>query len=1049
MTLSDLSVRRPVLATVFSLIIIAFGLIAFTRLPLRELPDVDRPVVSVNASYPGASAQVVVNQITRVIEDQLSGHDGIDVINSASRDGRSSINIEFTLDRDLEDATNDVRNAVSRARGQLPADIDEPVIRKADADSDAIIWFSLQSTTLDRMALTDYADRYIVDRLAVLNGVANVQIGGGFRRALRIWLDTNAMAARGITVQDVESALRSQNIELPAGYVQSEERDYQVRVARAFETPEQFQRLPIAGAGGPEVAVVRLGDIARVEIEPQERRSIFRGNGVEQVGLGIVRQSRSNALDVGRLVKEEVERLRPTLPEGTDIIISYDSTVFIDRAISRVGQTLLESTALVVLVIFLFLGSWRAAFIPAAVIPVCLIGAFLILLIFGFSINLLTLLALVLAIGLVVDDSIVVLENAQRRVDTLGEPPLVAAERGSRQVFFAIVATSAVLVAVFLPLLFVGGYVGRLFVELAVTIAGVVVISAFAALSLSPMMCSKLLKPVKTSTRLSRFVDGLLDSLRASYRASLEAAMRVKALVFIVFAGVVILGGYLFTQLSSELTPPEDRGNLAVFAQAPEGAGFEYMSRVMSQVEDILLEYVESGEAQRVMVVAPSFGDAGANRFSSGLARVFLADWEHRERSGAEIETEMNARFAQIPGATVRARMQNPFQGGGGGGGGADGASIVLLGSTYESLAVVAQRVMDRMRESPNFQRPRMNYQPTSPRVLVDIDRERAAALGVSVQAIGRTLEATMGSRRVNTITDRGEEYYVYLQAERDERSNIADLANKYVRSDRTGELVPLSTLVNVNTVGDSAERRRMNRQASVTISASIAGDYAIGDALEELETLARAEVGNEPVTIDYTGAARQYKQSTGAIAFAFAFALIVVFLVLAAQFESFVHPFVIMVSVPLALTGGLFGLYLFNGTLNIYSQIGLIILIALAAKNGILIVEFANQLRDEGRNVRDAIIEASDLRVRPVLMTSVATIVGAIPLILGHGAGAESRFTIGVVIFFGLLVATLLTLFVVPVFYDLLARYTKSPDATAKEIEAFEHREAAARPAE
>ena len=1045
MTLSDLSVRRPVLATVFSLIIIAFGLIAFTRLPLRELPDVDRPVVSVNATYPGASAQVVENQITRIIEGQLSGIDGIDTINAISRDGRSSINIEFTLDRDLEDATNDVRNAVSRARGQLPADIDEPTIRKADADADAIIWFSLQSTTLDRMALTDYADRYIVDRLAVLNGVANVQIGGGFRRALRIWLDTNAMAARGITVQDVENALRSQNIELPAGYVQSQERDYQVRVARAFETPEQFQRLPIAGQGGPETAVVRLGDIARVEIEPEERRSLFRGNGVEQVGLGIVRQSRSNALDVGRVVKDEIERIRPTLPEGTDIVVTYDSTVFIDRAIQRVGLTLLEATTLVVLVIFLFLGSWRAALIPAAVIPVCLIGAFLILMLFGFSINLLTLMALVLAIGLVVDDSIVVLENAQRRVDTLGEPPLVAAERGARQVFFAIVATSAVLVAVFLPLLFVGGYVGRLFVELAVTIAGVIVISAFAALSLSPMMCSKLIKPVKTSTRLSRFIDGLLDSMRASYRASLQAAMNVKPLVFAVFGGVVLLGGFLFTQLSSELTPPEDRGNLIVFAQAPEGSGFEYTNRVMTQVESILMTYVESGEAQRIMVVAPGFGDAGTNRFSSGIARVFLTDWEHRHRSGAEIETELNARFAEIPGATVRARMQNPFQGGGG----ADGASIVLLGSTYEGLAVVAERIMDRMRESPNFQRPRMNYQPTSPRVLVDIDRERAAALGVSVQAIGRTLEATMGARRVNTITDRGEEYYVFLQAERDERSDIADLANKYVRSDRTGELVPLSTLVNLNTAGDSAERRRMNRQASITISASIGGNYAIGDALNELEAIARTEIGSEPITIDYAGAARQYKQSTGAIAFAFGFALIVVFLVLAAQFESFVHPLVIMVAVPLALTGGLFGLFLFDETLNIYSQIGLIILIALAAKNGILIVEFANQLRDEGRNVRDAIIEASDLRVRPVLMTSVATIVGAIPLIAGHGAGSESRFTIGIVIFFGLLVATLLTLFVVPVFYDLLARYTKSPDATAKEIEAYDHDDAMARPAE
>jgi multidrug efflux pump len=1045
-TLSDLSVRRPVLATVFSLIIIAFGLIAFTRLPLRELPDVDRPVVSINATYPGASAQVVENQITRPIEDQLSGIDGIDIINSTSRDGRSSVNIEFTLERDLEDATNDVRNAVDRARGQLPADIDDPTIRKADADADAILWFSLESTNLDRMALTDYADRYIVDRLAVLNGVANVQIGGGFRRSLKIWLDTNALAARGLTVQDVETALRSQNVELPAGYVQSQERDYQVRVARAFETPEQFQRLPLNDPGA-DGAVVRLGDVARVEIAPEEVRSIFRGNGANQVGIGIVRQSRSNALEVARAVKAEMERIRPGLPEGTNAVLTYDATLFIDRAIQRVGQALLESTLLVVFVIYLFLGSWRAAFIPAAVIPVCLIGAFLVMMIFGFSINLLTLLALVLAIGLVVDDSIVVLENVQRRVDTLGEPPLLAAERGTRQVFFAVVATSAVLVAVFLPLLFVGGYVGRLFVELAITIAGVVVISAFASLSLSPMMCSKLVKSVKTSTRLSRVVDGLLGGLRASYRASLEMALAAKPIVFAVFGGVLFLGFTIFSQLSSELTPPEDRGSINVQIQAPEGAGFEYTSRVVAQVEQVLMTYVESGEAQRIMIVAPGFGDAGTNRFSSGFARVFLANWEDRHRSAAEIETDMNAALGQIPGATVRARATTPFQSGGGGGG--DGASIVLLGSTYDMLAPVAERIMDRMRESDTFQRPRMNYQPTSPRVLVRIDRERAASLGVSVQAIGRTLEATMGSRRVNTITDRGEEYYVYLQAERDERSDIADLSNKYVRSDRTGELVPLATLVNMETVGDSAERRRMNRQAAVTIGASIGGDTAIGDALTELEQIATTEIGDQPISIDYTGQARQFKQASGAIIFAFGFALLVVFLALAAQFESFVHPIVIMLAVPLAVMGGLFGLFLFDNTLNIYSQIGLIILIALGAKNGILIVEFANQLRDQGKSVREAIIEAADLRVRPILMTSIATIVGAIPLVLGHGAGAESRMTIGTVIVFGLSVATMLTLFVVPVFYDLLARYTKSPEATAKAIENYEHAEALARPAE
>jgi multidrug efflux pump len=583
---------------------------------------------------------------------------------------------------------------------------------------------------------------------------------------------------------------------------------------------------------------------------------------------------------------------------------------------------------------------------------------------------------------------------------------------------------------------------------LAVTVAGVVVISAFASLTLSPMMCSKLVKPVKSSTWLTRTVDGILDGLRRSYRASLEAALNFKALVFAVFIGVIALGGVIFSQLSSELTPPEDRGNLTIFAQGPEGAGFEYMSRVMDQVEAVLMTYVESGEAQRVMVVSPGFGDAGTSRFSSGFARVFLANWEDRERTGAEIETEMNQRLGAIPGATVRARMQNPFQGGGGGGG-ADGASVVLLGSTYEQVVPVAQRIVERMRQSANFQRPRMNYEPTSPRVLVDIDRERAAALGVSVQSIGRTLEATMGSRRVNTITDRGEEYYVFLQAERDERSDIADLTNKFVRSDRTGEMVPLSTLVTIRTVGDTAERRRMNRQAAITVSASIAGDYAIGDALNEVEQIAREEIGDQAISIDYTGAARQFKQSTGAIVFAFGFALIVVFLVLAGQFESFVHPLVIMLAVPLAVTGGLFGLFLFDNTLNIYSQIGLIILIALAAKNGILIVEFANQLRDEGRNIRDAIIEASDLRVRPVLMTSVATVAGAVPLIIGHGAGAESRMTIGTVIFFGLTTATLLTLFVVPAFYDLLARFTKSPEATAREIEQYEHNDAVTRPAE
>ncbi len=1044
MSISDLSVRRPVLAVVFCLLVIVFGAIAFASLPLRELPDVDRPVVGIDVSYRGASAQVVETTVVRIIEDQLSGIEGIDMITATSRDGRGNINIEFKLSRDLEDAANDVRNAIDRARGQLPADIDAPVVFKQDADADPIIWINLQSTTLDLVALTDYAERNIVDRLSTLPGVASVRIGGSQRKALRVWVNADALAARGLTVTDIEDALRTQNIETPAGYVESAERVYNVRADRIFQSPDDFARMAVGrrDTGG----AVRLGDVARIELAPEETRRIFRGNGVNQIGLGVVRQSKSNALDVAKAVRKELSAIRANLPEGADAVVAFDTTVFIDKAIQKVWETLAEAVVLVILVIVLFLGSFRAAAIPAAVIPVCLVGSFALLAALGFSINLLTLLALVLSIGLVVDDSIVVLENVQRRLDRYGEPPAVAAMRGTRQVFFAVVATSAVLVAVFAPLLFVGGYVGRLFIELAVTVAGVVVISMIASLTLTPMMCSKMLRPIGDGTAFVRGVNATLDALRRSYRASLDLALQAKPAVFALF-GVVLLGGwFVMQQLPSELTRPEDRGNLLVSMQAPEGSGFEYTTRIMKDMEDVLLGYVESKEATRVLVVAPAFGDQGANRFNSGLGRVFLADWDERSRSGDDIIGEMNRKMGEIPGAVVRVSMQNPLAGGGGG----SDVALVLGGLDYPDLADVADRVIAKSRDNPNLIRPRMNYEPTNPRVIVDIDRERAAALGVSVQQVGRTLEATMGARRVNTITDRGREYYVYLQAERSDRSDLSDLGDKYVRSDTTGALVPLSSLVAYKTVGETGERRRIDRLAAVTISASLAPGYAMGDALDYLEGSARAEIGKQNISVGYLGAAKQYKDSTGAIVFAFGFALLIVFLVLAAQFESFVHPLVIMLTVPLAVAGGVLGLFLFDNSFNIYSQIGLIILIALAAKNGILLVEFANQLRDEGRDIREAILEASDLRLRPILMTSIATVIGAVPLMLAHGAGAESRQTIGVVIVFGVTVATMLTLFVVPVFYDILARFTRSPEAVAREIEKFETEEVAARqPAE
>jgi multidrug efflux pump len=1042
--LSDLSIRRPVLATVLSLLVIVAGLIAFRTLPLRELPDVDRPIVSVDVSYRGASSQVIETQVTRRIEDALSGIEGIDTITSSSRDGRGSVNVEFSLGRDLDAAANDVRAAVDRVRGQLPPDVEDPVITKTDADADPFIWYSLESTTLDRVALTDFAERSIVDQLSVIDGVASVRVGGGLRPALRIWLDPGQLAARGLTVDDIERALRAQNVELPAGNVEAQERDYQIRTARLYQTPEEFARLPVTRPGAAGGAVVRLGDVARVEIAPEDQRRMFRGNGVDQIGLGIVRQSRSNALEVGNAVKAELERLAPTLPEGTRAVVSFDSTVFIEAAIEEVWKTLGEATVLVVIVIFLFLGSFRAALIPAAVIPVSLIGSFAVLAALGFSINLLTLLALVLAIGLVVDDSIVVLENAQRRIDELGEPRAVAALRGTRQVFFAVLATSAVIVAVFTPFFFIGGYVGRLFVELAVTVAATIVISTFVALTLSPMMCSKLLRPVDSGRGLAGVMDRILGAVRAGYSATLSAALEAKVLVFVLLVAIVGAGVFAFLRLPAQLTPPEDRGNLFVVIEGPEGAGFAYTSRVVEQVEEVFLGYVESGEARRVLVIAPSFGDQGT-RFSSGFARVFLSDWGER-RPGDEIVGELNQRFSDLPGANVRVIMQNPFAARGGGA----GASIVLLGSDYAALSGVADQVVAAARQNPIFVRPRSNFEPNAARILVQVDRERAAALGVTVQAVARALEATMGQRRINTFERDGEEYNIYMQAERDQRSEVDDLTNMFVRSDRTGELIPLSSVVTSETIGDTAERRRFGRLAAVTVGVSLPPGVAIGTAIDELTRLANEAIGDQNIRVDYSGEAREFRQASGQILFAFLFALVIVFLVLAAQFESFINPLIIMLAVPLAIAGGVLGLYFMEGSLNIYSQIGLIILIALSAKNGILIVEFANQLRDEGRTVREAILEASALRLRPVLMTSIATVIGALPLMYASGAGAESRQTIGVVIVFGLLISTVLTLYIVPTFYDIMARLTRSPESARQELEAFEGgAEGVGRPAE
>ncbi|MBG37315.1 MAG: multidrug transporter AcrB [Oceanicaulis sp.] len=1024
MTLTDVAVRRPVLAFVASALIIVFGFMGLRDLPLREMPDVDRPVVSVSADYPGANAEVMENRVTQVIEDSLSGIEGVDTISSSSRDGSSRVTITFTLERDIEAAANDVRDAVSRIRDRMPDDVQDLEVSKQDSDARPFLWYMLGSDRMTSEELTDYADRYIVDRFTVLDGVANVRIGGQRRYAMRIWLDPYEMAARSITVADIENALRSENVEAPGGAVETTDTQLFVRVERLFANEEAFARMPIRVS--EDGHVIRLGEVADVELAAEEHRAMFRGNGQNMVGLGFVRQSKANSVAVAEQINAAIDRLQPQLPEGMEIIRGSDDTVFIKESIKEVWRTFAVAATLVVLVIYLFLGSFRAAIVPAAVVPVCMVGTFAILAAGGFSINILTLLALVLAIGLVVDDSIVVLENIQRRVD-LGEPPMLASERGGRQVFFAVIATTATLVAVFMPLIFLPGLIGRIFAELAVTITGAVVLSSFVALTLSPMMTSKLLKPSTELRGPAKWVNDGLDKVQNSYRQSLKLILGVPWIVAPLILVAVAGSAFMFSKLPGELTPPSDRGSFFGFVQAHQGASFDYMTGQMMQAEEVVNSYLETGELRRVLVVSPGWGGSGYN---SGIVIGSMADWDER-RPGDEIVNEINARLGQLPGVRAFVSMRSPL----GGGGGGDDIQFVLQGPDYDMLNREADRLIaDISERNPNLIRARKDYQPTAPRLLVDIDRERAAALGVSVSDISRTLQTHLGSRRVGQFIDRGEAYNVILENRQADRSSQNDLETLFVRAE-SGDLIPLSSLVNLREVGEAPSRARIDRQRAVTVSATIQGDYTIGQAVEWLDQWAADTLPPE-VGTTYVGEVREFLRSNNAIYFAFGLALLIVFLVLAAQFESFIQPAVIMLTVPLAVAGGLFGLYMGGSSLNIFSQIGLIILIGLAAKNGILIVEFANQLREEGLSLAEATLEASVTRLRPILMTGVSTAIGAFPLVIATGPGSETRVTIGLVIFTGVMVATLFTLFVVPAVYGVLGRYTKTPNWVSRQLE-------------
>ncbi len=1015
MYLSDLSIRRPVLATVISLTIILVGVISFLRLSVREYPNIDAPVVSVRTVYSGASSQVIESQITQPLEDSLAGIEGIKKIKSVSREEVSQITIEFVRERDADSAANDVRDRVARVRAQLPDDAADSVVSKVEADAQAIIWLAFYSDHHSALKITDYADRYVADSLKTLTGVSSVIIGGDRRYAMRIWLDRDRLAANGLTPKDVEDALRSQNVEIPSGRIESKQREFTVLAETDLRTAEDFDKLVVREINGYPI---KLSDVGRAELGALDYRNAVRVGGSEAVGLGIVKQSTANTLSVAEAVKLQLPRIRASLPPGMNIVVAFDSSLFIENSISAVYDTMLEALILVVLVIFLFLRSWRATLIPFVTIPVSLVGSFAFLYALGFSINVLTLLGIVLAIGLVVDDAIVMLENIHRHMEQ-GMSRMQAALRGSKEIAFAVVAMTLTLAAVFTPLAFMTGNTGRLFTEFALTVASAVLVSGFVALTLTPMMCSKLLKHEIKHGYWFNLLQEFFDRLTAGYASALTKVITYRRTILAIFFAIVASSVALYMFIPKELAPLEDRGIFIGIELAPEGATMEYTDAYARQIEAM---YAKVPEIKRYfVVVAP--GLEKPNPVNFGMSFVMLKPWGERARSQQEIVQSLQGQLFGMPG--VLAFLINPP---------ALGQSFrnppvqfVVQANTYPELQTMVDKLMEKLRAYKGIANPDSDLKLNKPQLAVDVDRAKAADLGVEVDSIGRTLETMLGGRQVTRFKREGKQYDVIVKLEDKARTHPSDLTSIYVRNG-DGALVQLSNLVQVRETVAPKELNHFNRLRAAVISGSVAPGYTLGQVLDFMDSAAKG-VLTESAKTDLDGQSREFRESGAALYLTFALALAFIYLVLAAQFESFISPFVIMLTVPLAIAGALLALFVtyktFNAssTLNVYSEIGLVMLVGLITKHGILIVEFANQLRRKGRDKVDAVVEAATLRLRPILMTTAAMVLGAVPLALAMGAGAESRRPIGWVIVGGLLFGTFLTLFVIPTFYVMLMR--------------------------
>ncbi len=1018
-SLSDISIKRPVLSIVMSVTIIVFGLIGYSYLGIREYPSVDPPVVTVQTSYTGANADIIESQITEPLEESINGIAGIKTLSSSSRDGRSNITVEFDLAVNIEDAANDVRDRVSRSMALLPKDVDPPVVSKADADSNPIYNLNIYSSTRDLLSLNEIATRNVKEKLQTIPGVSSVQMWGEKKYAMRLHIDPERLASFRLTAPDIVSALTKQNIELPSGSIEGNNTELTVRTQGRMTSVEDFNNLIIREEGDRSV---KFSDVGNAELAPENEKTFFKRDMVPMISIAVIPQPGSNQIEIVDQVHEKLKQIQATIPSDVILKEGFDNTKYVRKSIEEVEETILTAILLVTIVIFLFLRDWRSTIIPLTAIPVSLIGVFFFMYLAGFSINVLTLLGIVLSIGLVVDDAIVVLENIYTKIEE-GLTPWEAALEGSKEIYFAVISTTVTLAAVFLPVIFLQGITGQLFREFGIVVAGSVIISAFVSLTLTPMLSSKLLKGGHSKPWFYNVTEPFFVWMTAAYENSLNAFLRVRWVAWVVMIGLI---GVIYTlfktgAIPSELAPLEDRGQMRISATAPEGATFDYMLNFTDEITQFIMKEIPEKERSAIYTItSPGFGNAGSN---SGMIRVLLSDSNAR-RSQQAIVDALQPKVKKFPGAKSIVIQEPTLQTGQRGGGGLP-VAFVVQGPNFEKLKKMMPQFMAKVRDSPKFEVSDINLKFTKPELRLEIDRAKAQNLGVSIQDVAQTLQLGLSGRRFGYFIMDGKQYQVIGQINRSLRNDVNDLKSLYVKNNR-GDLIQLDNMVKITEQSTPPQLFRFNRYSAATVTAQMAKGVTLGEALDEMDKLAK-ETFDESFSTAYDGQSKQFKESSSSLLFAFALAILLIYLILSAQFESFIDPFIILFTVPLAVAGALLSLWDFSQTLNIFSQIGIIVLIGLVTKNGILIVEFANQKKDTGLTKLDAVKSAATARFRPIIMTSLCTILGILPIALALGSGSTSRVSMGIAVVGGMLFSTTLTLYVIPAIYSYMSRNVKT----------------------